>query len=203
MKATGCLTLYWQQAGAFKVTLERDKFYSVLTKSNKNLGQCKMCYETLLRRSEECIASTYEDSWAQQSDFERTEDSDSQGRWDTHIGEMWTSLQSEKPKLVYWLKTLQAKSQRQWYRTERSVKQRKRRKANGFPSLCRNEMKQMRSSSRYILETVISLIIVAKEVKGDKKVEILNAKETKDREKRGGTAVHTQTTVKKLSEIQR
>ena len=63
-------------------------------------------------------------------------------------------------------------------------------------SLCQNEMKQMRSSSRYILETVIRLIIVAKEVKGDRKVEILNAKETKDREKRGGTAVHTQTTGK-------
>ena len=39
----------------------------------------------------------------------------------------------KKPKLEYWLKTLHAKSQRQWYRTERSVKQRKRRKANGFP----------------------------------------------------------------------
>ena len=71
------------------------------------------------------------------------------------------------------------------------------------PSLCQNEMKQMRSSSRYMLETVISLIIVAKEVKGDRKVEILNAKETKDSEKRGGTAVHTQTTGKTLSEIQR
>ena len=34
---------------------------------------------------------------------------------------------------TYWLKTLQAKSQRQWYRAERSVKQRKRREANGFP----------------------------------------------------------------------
>ena len=39
----------------------------------------------------------------------------------------------KKPKLEHWLKTLQAKSQRQWYRTERSVEQRKRRKANGFP----------------------------------------------------------------------
>ena len=65
-----------------------------------------------------------------------------------------------------------------------------------FHSLCQNEMKQMRSSSRYMLETVIRLIIVAKEVQGDRKVEILNAKETKDREKRGGTAVHTQTTGK-------
>ena len=63
-------------------------------------------------------------------------------------------------------------------------------------SLCQNEMKQMRSSSRYLLETVISLIIAAKEVKGDRKVEILNGKETKEREKRGGTAVHTQTTGK-------
>ena len=65
-------------------------------------------------------------------------------------------------------------------------------------SLCQNEMKQMRSSSRYILKTVISLIFVAKEVKGDGKVEILNAKETKDREKRNGTAVHTLTTGKTL-----
>ena len=47
-----------------------------------------MCCETLLRRSEECIASTCEDSEEQQSDFERTEDSDSQGRWDTNFGEM-------------------------------------------------------------------------------------------------------------------
>ena len=44
--------------------------------------------------------------------------------------------------------------------------------------------------------SVISLIIVAKEVQGDRKVEILNAKETKYREKRSGTAVHTQTTEK-------
>ena len=65
-----------------------------------------------------------------------------------------------------------------------------------FHSLCQNEMKQMRSGSRYILETVIRLIIVAKEVKGGRKVEILNARETKDREKRSGTAVHTQTTGK-------
>ena len=65
-----------------------------------------------------------------------------------------------------------------------------------FHSLCQNEMKQRRSSSRHILETVISLIIVAKGVNCDRKVEILNVKETKDREKRGGTAVHTQTTGK-------
>ena len=65
-------------------------------------------------------------------------------------------------------------------------------------SLCQNEMKQIYSSSRYILETVISLIIVAKEVKADRKMEVLNAKETKDREKRGGTAVHTQTTGKNV-----
>ena len=70
------------------------------------------------------------------------------------------------------------------------------RRQMAVPSLCQNEMKQMRSSSRYILETVIRLIIVAKEVKGGRKVEILNARETKDREKRSGTAVHTQTTGK-------
>ena len=57
-----------------------------------------------------------------------------------------------------------------------------------FHSLCQNEMKLMRSSSRYLLKTMISLSIVAKEVKGDRMVEILNAKETKDREKRGGTS---------------
>ena len=72
-----------------------------------------------------------------------------------------------------------------------------------FHSLCENEMKQMRSSSRYMLEPVISLIIAAKEVKGDRKVEILNGKETKDKEKRCGTAVHTRKTGKKLSEFQR
>ena len=163
-----------------------------------------MICETMLRRSEECIASTCEDSEEQQSDFERTEDSDSQGRWDTNFGEMWTSLLSEK--------------NRSWNMDLRHYKPSLRVSGTGpkgalskgnagrqiaFHSLCQNEMKQMRSSSRYMLKTVISLIIVAKEVKGDRKVEILNGKETKDREKRCGTTVHTQTTGKKLSEIQR
>ena len=49
-----------------------------------------------------------------------------------------------------------------------------------------------------MLKTIISLIIVAKGVRGDRKVEILNGKETKNREKRGGTAVHTRKTGKKV-----
>ena len=71
---------------------EREKVLQRSDEIEQELGATQMCCETMLRRGEECAASTYEDSDEQQSYFERTEDSDSQGRWDTNIGEMWTSL---------------------------------------------------------------------------------------------------------------
>ena len=92
MKATGCLTLCWQKAGALNATLQGEKVLQRLDEIDQELGAMHVICETMLRRSEECIASTCEDSEEQQSDFERTEDSDSQGRWDTNFGEMWTSL---------------------------------------------------------------------------------------------------------------
>ena len=59
---------------------EMGKVLQRLDEIDQELGAMHMCCETLLRRSEECIASTYEDSEEKQSDFERKEDSDSQGR---------------------------------------------------------------------------------------------------------------------------
>ena len=91
-ESAGVLDTLLAESWCVESDFERGKVLQRLDEIDQELGAMHMICETMLRRSEECISSTCEGSEEQQSDFERTEDSDSQGRWDTHFGEMWTSL---------------------------------------------------------------------------------------------------------------